>query len=69
MKWMILAAADEFNIDLSKSWMVGDKKDDILAGKRAGCKTVLLGTENYDQDMTFKTLLEFVKECIICSDE
>lgn len=66
---MILAAADEFNIDLSKSWMVGDKEDDILAGKRAGCKTVLLGTENYDQDMTFKTLLEFVKECIICSDE
>lgn len=36
-------AAAESNIDLSKSVMVGDSEKDILAGKAAGCKTVLLG--------------------------
>lgn len=35
-------AAAEFHVDLSKSFMVGDTKKDILAGKAAGCKTVLL---------------------------
>ena len=41
---MILAAAAEFNIDLPRSWMVGDRTDDIEAGKRAGCRTILLRT-------------------------
>jgi D,D-heptose 1,7-bisphosphate phosphatase len=39
---MILQAAADFNIDLSKSWMIGDILDDMEAGKRAGCKTILL---------------------------
>jgi D,D-heptose 1,7-bisphosphate phosphatase len=40
---MLLEAAKKFNIDLSASWMAGDDKRDILAGKAAGCKTVLIG--------------------------
>lgn len=39
---MLLQAAEDFNIDLSLSWMVGDSKDDIEAGINAGCKTALL---------------------------
>lgn len=39
---MILRAAQEHNIDLSRSWLVGDILNDIEAGRRAGCKTVLL---------------------------
>ncbi|MBQ8439947.1 MAG: HAD-IIIA family hydrolase, partial [Clostridia bacterium] len=39
---MILQAARDFHIDLSASWMVGDSDRDVLAGKNAGCKTVLL---------------------------
>jgi len=35
-------AEKEFNIDLSKSWMVGDGVNDIVAGKRAGTKTILV---------------------------
>jgi len=41
---MLLEAARQLDIDLSRSWMVGDKADDVLAGKAAGCKTVLLRT-------------------------
>jgi D-glycero-D-manno-heptose 1,7-bisphosphate phosphatase len=43
---MLLQAAKEFNIDLGKSWMIGDILDDMEAGKRAGCKTILLDVGN-----------------------
>lgn len=39
---MLLKAAEEFNIDLSQSWMIGDGENDVIAGINAGCKTVLL---------------------------
>jgi D,D-heptose 1,7-bisphosphate phosphatase len=39
---MILEAAKKYNIALHDSWMVGDDKRDILAGRAAGCKTVLI---------------------------
>lgn len=39
---MLLRAADELGIDLSQSWMVGDILDDIEAGRRAGCRTILI---------------------------
>lgn len=39
---MLTNAASEHNIDLSQSWMVGDKMTDIEAGHRAGCKSILL---------------------------
>lgn len=39
---MLLRAAREHAIDLPKSWFIGDILDDIEAGTRAGCRTVLL---------------------------
>lgn len=39
---MILNAAIEHNIDLSSSYIVGDSAADIMAGKNAGIKTVLV---------------------------
>lgn len=44
---MLWQAASDLNIDLRHSWFVGDILDDIEAGNRAGCYTVLvdLGTE------------------------
>jgi len=39
---MLLAAHEEHGIDFSRSWMVGDRGSDIVAGHRAGCRTVLL---------------------------
>ncbi|MEI7997941.1 MAG: HAD family hydrolase [Candidatus Omnitrophota bacterium] len=38
----LLAAAKAHNIDLSKSYMVGDRWRDTEAGKRAGCKTIFI---------------------------
>ena len=35
---MLIQAAEDFNIDLSNSWMVGDSENDIQCGLNAGCK-------------------------------
>lgn len=37
---MLLKAAEDLNIDLSKSWMIGDSVADIQAGEKAGCKSI-----------------------------
>lgn len=39
---LLKKAARKFNIDLSNSWMIGDGVDDIKAGEKAGCRTILL---------------------------
>ena len=45
---MLLHAAKDFNIDLSKSVMIGDGENDMIAGKNAGCSTILIGeSEEY----------------------
>jgi D,D-heptose 1,7-bisphosphate phosphatase len=43
---MIIDAARRLNIDLSRSWMVGDILNDVEAGYHAGCRTVLLDSGN-----------------------
>ena len=45
---LLLKAAKDLNIDLAKSWMVGDGLTDIEAGKSAGCKTILIGNMKCD---------------------
>jgi histidinol-phosphate phosphatase family protein len=39
---LILRAAREHGLDLERSWMIGDILDDVEAGRRAGCRTILL---------------------------
>lgn len=39
---LLLQAANEHDIDLVNSWMIGDSVNDVLAGKAAGCRTILL---------------------------
>ena len=60
---MLLKAAADFNIDLSRSWMVGDGENDVKAGLNAGCKTALIGQskDNIGQLVSAKSFLEFVK--------
>ena len=45
---MLLEAAAELDLDLEKSFMVGDRWRDIDAGKNANCKTVLLNSQNIE---------------------
>jgi len=37
---MLLKAAEDFNIDLSQSYMIGDSDNDMAAGGNAGCKCI-----------------------------
>lgn len=39
---LLLNAAAAYNIDLKRSFMVGDRWSDIAAGQAAGCRTVLI---------------------------
>lgn len=39
---MLRLAAMEHCLDLSRSWMVGDGLNDVEAGRRAGCRTILV---------------------------
>jgi D-glycero-D-manno-heptose 1,7-bisphosphate phosphatase len=43
---MLLQAALDHGIDLSASWMIGDILNDVEAGRRAGCRTVLIDNGN-----------------------
>jgi D-glycero-D-manno-heptose 1,7-bisphosphate phosphatase len=45
---MLRRAAEEHGIDLSRSFMVGDRWSDIAAGAAVGCKTFLIN-ESYSQ--------------------
>jgi D-glycero-D-manno-heptose 1,7-bisphosphate phosphatase len=39
---LLLAAAARYGIDLTQSWMVGDRWRDVEAGRAAGCRTVFI---------------------------
>jgi D-glycero-D-manno-heptose 1,7-bisphosphate phosphatase len=59
---MLLEAIEKWNINPQNSWLVGDSEKDILAGKRAGVKTVLIGIPDSNQvepDYSFPSLLDF----------
>lgn len=71
---MILQAATDLEIDLTRSWMLGDILNDVEAGKRAGCKTILVDRGNETEwvinemrkpDFTVKDLKEAAKEIIV----
>jgi D-glycero-D-manno-heptose 1,7-bisphosphate phosphatase len=43
---LLRRAAAEHDLALTRSWMIGDILDDIEAGRRAGCRTVLIDNGN-----------------------
>ena len=67
---MLLRAAKDYNIDLEKSWMIGDGINDVKAGKAAGCRTALIDDDNnsLNNDLIVKSLLEFVDNYIACEN-
>jgi len=62
---MLLNAQKNLNIDLKNSWMIGDKETDMIAGKQAGCKTILIDKNTKekakDTDFVCENLSEAVK--------
>ncbi|ESS71611.1 D,D-heptose 1,7-bisphosphate phosphatase [Methyloglobulus morosus KoM1] len=69
---MLLEGALEFNIDLSRSYMIGDRWRDVEAGKNAGCKTVFIDygyDERQPESCDFVTRSLFEAAQIILSTE
>jgi D-glycero-D-manno-heptose 1,7-bisphosphate phosphatase len=44
---MLLAAIAKWGIDPAASWMIGDRDTDVMAGRAAGCRTILVASR-YD---------------------
>jgi D-glycero-D-manno-heptose 1,7-bisphosphate phosphatase len=47
---MLLRAARELDLDLARSWMIGDMLSDVLAGQNAGCCGTILLQDSAAQD-------------------
>ena len=59
---MLLQAAKDYDIDLCRSFMVGDKLADIEAGQRAGCQPILVLT-GYGELAALNSELALVEKC------
>lgn len=57
---MIEDLAEKYDVELSASYMIGDTDTDILAGKKAGTKTVFIGINDPLADASFPDLLSTV---------
>lgn len=61
---MLLDAARKYNIDITESFMVGDRAKDVEAGRRAGCRTIFIdhgyreSRPDPQADFTTRTLLD-----------
>ena len=58
---MLLDAAREHDIDLTRSWMIGDSGHDVEAGRAAGCRTIRLTEDESivcDSDVGASSLLD-----------
>lgn len=62
---MILEAARKYNIDLSESYIIGDTTIDIMTGKNAGLKTVLVKTGLGGQDKVCDVKANFVAKDLL----
>lgn len=49
---MLEAAASDHGVDLAASFMVGDRRSDVRAGRRAGCTTILFPSTETQADPT-----------------
>lgn len=63
---LILQAAQDYNIDLKESYMIGDSLSDVEAGNAAGCKAFLLNKEakDYCNVPIYGCLLDCVNDII-----
>lgn len=53
---MLLRAARDLNLDLAKSWIIGDQVSDMLAGRNAGCRGGILVRTGQDVAMALESL-------------
>jgi D-glycero-D-manno-heptose 1,7-bisphosphate phosphatase len=65
---LLLTAASEHQIELKKSWMMGDSDSDVQAGKSAGCRTVQIRDGDVGgsggADLFARSLLDAVQQVL-----
>ena len=64
---MLKKAQAKYNIDMAKSWMIGDKESDIQAANAAGIENTILIKSGYLIDETIsnaKFFIDYVKQSI-----
>jgi D-glycero-D-manno-heptose 1,7-bisphosphate phosphatase len=70
---MILQAIDKWKIDKQTSWIIGDSPSDVIAGRRAGIRTVLIGNYKHidipEADYIIKSLIEIEKHVPIFNNQ
>lgn len=59
---MLLQAAQEYHIDLQRSWMIGDRMTDVEAGHRAGARSILLTPVAVNEKVTSASVSETAHE-------
>ena len=62
---MLKKAGEVFGVDLSKSFVIGDRTVDVQTGKNAGCKTVLVKTGAGGNDKKYDSAPDFVCENLL----
>ncbi len=55
---MLFQAQRDFHIDLSKTYFIGDDERDVQAGEAAGCRTLLVDSNNSLLDLVKKVILK-----------
>ena len=67
---LFLRAAHEYKLNLTTSFLVGDRITDIIAGAKAGCRTILIQTGKHQSPPieTVEPLDESVQPDYICAD-
>ncbi len=56
---------EELNLDMKRSFMIGDKTDDIMAGKNAGLKTILVKTGHAGKDKNYDVKPDFIADDLL----
>lgn len=62
---MLTQAAEKYNIDLSKSWYIGDTTMDIQTGRNAGMKTILVQTGEAGLDGKYNVQPDFIADNLL----
>lgn len=58
---MLIQAANDLNIDLANSWMIGDSERDLSAGKSVGCKCIYISNKtNINSDYNATDLAQAI---------
>ena len=55
---LLIQAANDYNIDLQNSWMIGDHDRDVQSGLNAGCNSIMVTPEN-----SFEKIISDILEC------